>query len=50
MRSGLEILANLTHRGKNVLGEKAKWIPRFVGVLLMLYAVYLLGRAVWYLI
>lgn len=40
------LVAYLTQKGKNVLGEKAAWIPRIVGMLLMIYAVYLLGKAV----
>lgn len=40
------LVAHLTQRGKNVLGDKAAWIPRVIGVALMVYAVYLLARAV----
>ncbi len=40
------LVAYLTHKGKHVLGDKAAWIPRVVGVLLMGYAVYLLFKAV----
>lgn len=40
------LVAYLTHKGKSVLGEKAAWIPRVVGILLMIYAVYLLAKAV----
>ncbi len=40
------LVAYLTQKGKHVLGEKAAWIPRVVGVALMLYAIYLLARAV----
>ena len=40
------LVAYLTQKGKHVLGEKAAWIPRVVGVALMLYAVYLIGKAV----
>lgn len=40
------LVAYLTQKGKNVLGDKAAWIPRFVGMALMLYAVYLLVKAV----
>ncbi len=29
------LVAYLTHKGKNVLGEKAAWIPRVIGVALM---------------
>jgi len=42
------LVAWLTHRGKSVLGEKAAWIPRIVGALLMVYAVYLLFKAIRY--
>lgn len=44
------LVAYLTHRGKHVLGDKAKWIPRIVGIALMVYAVYLLGKAVKYVV
>jgi arginine exporter protein ArgO len=40
------LVAYLTQKGKHVLGDKAAWIPRLVGIALMLYAVYLLGKAV----
>lgn len=40
------LVAYLTHKGKSVLGDKAAWIPRIVGILLMVYAVYLLAKAV----
>ncbi|MGE0548026.1 MAG: LysE/ArgO family amino acid transporter [Kofleriaceae bacterium] len=40
------LVAHLTHRGKSVLGDKAAWIPRVIGIGLMAYAVYLLARAV----
>jgi threonine/homoserine/homoserine lactone efflux protein len=43
-------VANLTMKGKNLLGEKAAWIPRGVGIALMFYAVYLLGKAVLYFV
>jgi threonine/homoserine/homoserine lactone efflux protein len=46
--SWFALVAHLTHKGKNVLGDKAQWIPRVVGVALMVYAVYLLVRAVRY--
>jgi threonine/homoserine/homoserine lactone efflux protein len=39
------LVAYLTHKGKHVLGEKAAWIPRLVGVALMGYALYLLVKA-----
>lgn len=39
------LVAYLTHKGKSVLGEKAKWIPRLVGVALMGYAIFLLVKA-----
>ena len=44
------LVAHLTQRGKNVLGDKAAWIPRVIGVALMVYAVYLLARAVKYVV
>lgn len=44
------LVAYLTHKGKHVLGDKAKWIPRIVGIALMVYAVYLLGKAVKYVV
>jgi threonine/homoserine/homoserine lactone efflux protein len=43
------LVAFLTHRGKNVLGDKAAWIPRIVGIGLILYASYLIAKAVKYL-
>jgi threonine/homoserine/homoserine lactone efflux protein len=39
-------VAYLTHKGKSVLGDKAAWIPRLVGIALMVYSVYLLTQAV----
>lgn len=44
------LVAFLTHRGKNVLGDKAAWIPRIVGIGLIFYAAYLLARAVKYFV
>lgn len=44
------LVGYLTHKGKNVLGEKAAWIPRVIGVALMGYAVYLLAKAVKYVV
>lgn len=44
------LVAYLTHKGKNVLGEKAAWIPRVIGVALMVYAVYLIAKAVKYVV
>jgi threonine/homoserine/homoserine lactone efflux protein len=44
------LVAYLTQKGKNVLGEKAAWIPRVIGVALMVYAVYLLAKAVNYVV
>lgn len=40
------LVAYLTHKGKNVLGDKAAWIPRIVGMALMGYALYLIAKAV----
>ncbi|HEY4056608.1 MAG TPA: LysE family transporter [Kofleriaceae bacterium] len=42
------LVAHLTHRGKNVLGQKAAMIPKIVGALLVVYAVYLLAKAAHY--
>lgn len=44
------LVAYLTHKGKNVLGDKAAWIPRVIGVALMVYAVYLIAKAVKYVV
>ena len=44
------LVAYLTHKGKHVLGDKAAWIPRVIGVGLMGYAVYLLIKAVRFVI
>jgi threonine/homoserine/homoserine lactone efflux protein len=44
------LVAHLTQRGKNVLGDKAQWIPRIIGIALMVYAVYLIAQAVNYVV
>lgn len=44
------LVAYLTHKGKNVLGDKAAWIPRVIGVALMVYAIYLIAKAVKYVV
>ena len=44
------LVAYLTRKGKHVLGDKAAWIPRVVGIALMFYAVYLLGKAITYIV
>jgi len=44
--SWFSLVAYLTQKGKHVLGDKAAWIPRVIGVGLMIYAVYLLAKAV----
>lgn len=44
------LVGYLTHKGKNVLGDKAAWIPRVIGVGLMVYAVYLIAKAVKYVV
>lgn len=44
------LVAYLTHRGKHVLGDKAAWIPRVIGIGLMVYAVWLLAKAVKFVI
>ncbi len=42
------LVAYLTQKGKSVLGDKAAWIPRAVGIGLMGYSLYLLFKAVQY--
>jgi threonine/homoserine/homoserine lactone efflux protein len=44
------LVAYLTQKGKHVLGDKAAWIPRVVGIALMVYAVYLIAKAVTYVV
>jgi threonine/homoserine/homoserine lactone efflux protein len=44
------LVAYLTHKGKSVLGDKAAWIPRVIGIALMVYAVYLIAKAVKYVL
>lgn len=44
------LVAYLTQKGKHVLGDKAAWIPRVVGMALMVYSLYLIGKAVKYLV
>lgn len=44
------LVAYVTQKGRQVLGEKAAWIPRVVGIALMVYAAYLLGKAVRYMV
>lgn len=41
-------VANLANHGKKVLGHKAVWVTRIVGVLLIGYGIYSLGRAAKY--
>lgn len=48
--SWFSLVAYLTQRGKSVLGDKAAWIPRLIGGALMVYAVYLLARAVIFIV
>ena len=42
------LVAFLTHRGKHLMGDKAVWIPRVVGIALIGYGIYSLGRALKY--
>jgi threonine/homoserine/homoserine lactone efflux protein len=42
------LVAFVTTKGKSVLGDKAAWIPRVVGIALMVYSMYLLTKAVRY--
>ena len=48
--SWFALVAYLTQKGKSVLGDKAAWIPRLVGIALMIYAVYLLAKAIKYVV
>ena len=41
-------VAILTHRGKHLLGERAVWIPRLIGIALMGYGLFLVGKAMKY--
>ncbi|MEM9492266.1 MAG: LysE family transporter [Myxococcota bacterium] len=41
------LVAYLATHGKKVLGEKAVWITRIVGYLLILYGLYSVGRALY---
>jgi len=43
------LVAYLTHHGRRVMGDKAVWIPRAVGMLLVLYGAYSLVRGASYL-
>jgi threonine/homoserine/homoserine lactone efflux protein len=42
------MVAFLADHGKRVLGDKMIWVTRTVGVLLIGYGVFSLGRAAWY--
>ncbi len=44
------LVAWLAHHGKRVLGDKMIWVTRVVGVLLIGYGIYSLGRAGWYVL
>lgn len=44
------LVAYLTQKGKNVLGDKAAWIPRLVGIALMVYAVWCITKAIRYVV
>jgi arginine exporter protein ArgO len=44
------LVAYLTQKGKHVLGEKAAWIPRVIGIALMVYAAWLLVKAVKFVV
>jgi len=48
--SWFALVAYLTQKGKHMLGDKAAWIPRVIGMALMIYAVYLLAQAVRYVV
>ena len=42
------LVAWLADHGKRILGEKMIWVTRVVGILLIGYGIYSLGRAAWY--
>ncbi|MBK7538427.1 MAG: LysE family transporter [Myxococcales bacterium] len=42
------LVAILTQKGKSAFGDKALWIPRAVGIALIVYALYLLSKALRY--
>jgi threonine/homoserine/homoserine lactone efflux protein len=42
------LVAYLADHGKKVLGDKSIWVTRIVGILLIGYGFYSLGRAGWY--
>ena len=44
------LVAYLTQKGKHVLGDKAAWIPRVIGIGLMVYAVWLIAKAVKFVV
>lgn len=44
------LVAVLTQKGKSAFGEKALWIPRAVGIALIIYALYLLTNAIRYFV
>ena len=44
------LVAYLTQKGKHVLGDKAAWIPRVIGIALMVYSVYLIAKAIKFVV
>lgn len=44
------LVAYLADHGKRVLGDKSVWLMRIVGILLVGYGVFSLGKAGWYVI
>lgn len=44
------LVAYLTQKGKSALGDKAAWIPRLVGVALIVYSLYLLTKGIKYFV
>jgi len=44
------LVAYLADHGKRVLGDKMIWVTRVVGIMLIAYGVFSLGKAGWYLI
>lgn len=43
-------VAYVTQKGRQALGDKAAWIPRVVGIALMVYAAYLIAKAVKFVV
>ncbi len=42
------VVAHLAHHGKKLLGKKTVWLTRIVGLALIVYGAFSIGRAGWY--